>query len=168
MQALFSELATLLKDGRYDEALPLTQRIRAQEPGDEDALVCQAVCCIHLGQFEEASQLFESAANSEGFLFERSYCAYRMRKFALALQLLESHPGPRPRKLLELEAQVRYGLEDYARSADIYQELLTHKDASLPELETNLAAALCMAGRTTEGAEFVRSHKVVPFSNTEQ
>jgi hypothetical protein len=46
-------------------------------------------------------------------VFERAYCFYRLKRYPEALKLVESHPQPKPTRVLELEAQVVS--ETYAR-----------------------------------------------------
>lgn len=74
-------------------------------PDDADAFACQIGSLLQLSEFDKTLALLKTHGEDK-FLFERAYCFYRLKRYPEALKLLESHPQPKPTRILELEAQV--------------------------------------------------------------
>ncbi|KAL6041869.1 Signal recognition particle core component [Balamuthia mandrillaris] len=156
--ALFTELDGLLKGNDLEKALATSEKILQIDAKDQDAFACQCFCLIQLGRFQETLQLLDDSPHASSFAFERAYCLYRMKDHAAALKVLESSRSDEAR-FVQLEAQVRYGLEDYEGSVRLYNELINKHNMDSLELKTNLCAALALSNEKEQCRNFLSANQ---------
>eukprot|EP00026_Physarum_polycephalum_P004827 Phypoly_transcript_04851.p1 GENE.Phypoly_transcript_04851~~Phypoly_transcript_04851.p1 ORF type:complete len:642 (-),score=188.67 Phypoly_transcript_04851:55-1980(-) len=161
LEPLFKELDGFIQEEEYQKVTKMCDKILAIAPNDPDALKCKVVAFIKLGQIPNAMSVIEALASdkklAQDFLFEKAYCLYRNKKYDEALETIKGIPKPYPVPVLELEAQVRYRMENYKQCISIYEDLLKKVDSA--ELKTNLCAAYTEAGMFKENAFFVEKNK---------
>lgn len=150
----------------------LTQTVLKQNPDDKEAFHCKALCLIHQSKFEEALTFLESHPKFRSeFDFERAYCCYSTKKLQQALEIINNCPSPKPKKMLELEAQLvrniwadvdpfkYYRLEDSRKCIQVYESLRKEHKVETPELLTNLLAAYISNGKTVEAMQLISEYK---------
>jgi len=145
VDVLFSELSDLIQKGEIQHALKVCDQILKQSPNDEDALTCKIVALIQLNKIADALAVLEKNKLQQ-CQYEHAYCLYREQRFQEALKVLKSCDDEDGHRVKELEAQIRYGLEEYSASAGLYGDILAEGDEASSELKTNLCAALNLAG----------------------
>jgi len=160
LEPLFKELDNFARGNEYESAIGTCDKILKISPNDFDALHCKIVALIQLSKFDDALKLVTNNAElSQKLTFERAYCLYRTKQFQEALGLLKDYPQPKPLRILELEAQVYYRLEDFQKCIQVYDELQDQHKLSSPELKTNLAAAFVSSELVQMGQKLVSSNK---------
>eukprot|EP01133_Synstelium_polycarpum_P007870 gene7870-9238_t len=114
---------------------------------------------------QEAFDCFKTAAapdtQSKPMVFERAYCLYALGRYTEALtEIGKVTQQPKPSRILELEAQIHFKLDDTKKTVSIYESLLSQPDYSdMTELVTNLAAAYIDAGMNQECQELINKKK---------
>jgi signal recognition particle subunit SRP72 len=152
---LFSRLQLAIENEDDEEALNLTKTILDISRDDPDALHCRVVSMIHLSRFDSALQLIRSInkrrKGGDGKLYrlEEAYCLYRQDKYQDTLSILATLPRD-DHRLMELEAQVAYRQEEYAKARERYEQLLSlEKDKE--ERVANYYAAASLSGEVAMG-----------------
>ena len=150
--SLFKDLEEQIEEEEYEDALDTIDNIFAIAPNHPKALKCQVICLIYANELERALEI----ASAEGFKFETAYCCYRLNQLSKALGLLDAieEPSTREKQLL---AQVQYRLDNFAGSAQLYEDILNHgeyeeNDVDEAEIRSNLVAAYAQAGQSKEAA----------------
>lgn len=150
---LFSRLQRAIKDEDDEKALELSQSILDLSCDDREALNCKLVSLIHLSKFTAALSFIretkkrKSSSKSSLYQFEEAYCLYRQEKFQESLQVL-SHLPPGELRVGELQAQITYRLEEYARACATYKEMLG-AEASSAERRANYYAAASLSSSSS-------------------
>ncbi|CAH1782975.1 unnamed protein product [Owenia fusiformis] len=141
--ALWAELQKYGQNQDWERSLKLSNKILQELPRDETAFHCRIVCMIQLGRFDGALKaMYKESKLSEGLLFERAYCQYRLNQSVEALKTIHSIQDPEPRTK-ELLAQVLYRLEKYDECFSVYKDVIKNSnDDYETERETNLSAVL--------------------------
>jgi len=159
LDVLFKELDGLIENQNYKKAITACDNILAVAPKDIDVIKCKCVCYIKEAKFEELIQYLDLHPDvSDILLFERGYALYRLGRLSETLQLTRQQTNT-SQKLLELESQVLYRLNEFARSAEIYTRLLEEFKENTAEVKTNLIAALASSGNTAACIDFVAKNK---------
>jgi signal recognition particle subunit SRP72 len=158
VEPLFAELDDFIKDADWEQALATSEKILKLVPDDADAFACQVGSLLQLGEFDKTLALLAKQGDGK-YVFERAYCFYRLKRYPEALKLVESHPQPKPTRVLELEAQVRYALEDYNKCVALYEQLVNNSKEPSPELKTNYLAALSLANATDKSLSYISKHQ---------
>jgi len=157
LEPLFNELDQHIKRQDFTQALSSAEKILKIAPDDEDAFACQIICLIQLDEFEKALPLLEKRGTGK-YVFERAYCLYRLKRYSESLALIDAQPQPRSNPILNLEAQVRYALED-AKCISVYEQLFDGAKEPSPELKTNYLAALTLANPKDKALTYISNHK---------
>ncbi|CAH3021478.1 unnamed protein product [Porites evermanni] len=147
---LFTELDRFGKDGNFEKAQKIANKILQEKPDDKEAFHCKVVSLIHQSCFREAVDVINSAPkkgiNIE-LRFEKAYSLYRLNKAQEALNILNAIDEPTQQEK-ELKAQVLYRLEDYRACLELYKDLIKNsQDDYGDERETNLAAVISAAAQ---------------------
>jgi predicted Zn-dependent protease len=59
---------TAFNSGKYEEALPLIQQLRSQQPDQVVLALYEGICCLETGRNTEANTIFQSIANGNSAL----------------------------------------------------------------------------------------------------
>jgi len=171
VESLFKELDDFIHKSDYQNAISICDKILKIDANDPEAFYCKVICLIHDSKFEDALILLNSNKTlSQNLIFERAYCFYRTKKLNEALSLLQDNnnfPIPKPKKVLELEAQVYYRLEDFGKCVKVYEQLQQDFKIDSPEMLTNLMAAYISGESASDGEKLVVNYKSNLQSNFE-
>lgn len=82
-----------LRDGRYDEAWWLTQRLCQRDPQDTTSVLSRGICAFHLGRWDEAARDLESVLqrHPENELVRKNLEVVHDRQKAAAAAKLDAH-----------------------------------------------------------------------------
>ena len=166
---LFSQLQLAGEDGDYDWGLEVAEQILEVIPDDPDALSCRLVSFIQLSEFEDALKeinRMSKAAGKNMYLYEKAYCQYKLEKYQQSLKTLSNLPSEEQSsiRVLDLTAQIYYRLENYNKSAEVFQRGRTIEDSQ--ERSANMAAALSYSNSDTVST--LLSSSPVPEDTMEQ
>ena len=152
-KAYYIELSKLEKNGNFEKALKVCNKILNIDPQDETAFHCRMVCLMQLGKFEDALKQIRDTHFKVDLTFEESYCLYRLNKSEEALAIIEENGGAgKSEKIRELQAQIYYKLEMYQEAYNLYRDIMKNtNDDFEQERLTNMQATAVYV----EGAEVV-------------
>jgi len=105
----------------YEKALPFCNKASELRPKDDSARRCQLFALLNLNRWNEALQCCDKFVDTKAVAFERAYCLYRLDRFKEALEALKPCNAEEV-GVSRLEAQVRYKIGDYEKSAQMYQK----------------------------------------------
>jgi len=139
-KAYYIELSKLEKNGDFEKALKVCNKILNIDPKDETAFHCRMVCLMQLGKFGDALKQIRDTHFKVDLTFEESYCLYRLNKPEEALAIIEES-GKKSEKIRELQAQIYYRMEMYQEAYDLYRDIMKNtNDDFEKERLTNLQA----------------------------
>ena len=139
-KAYYIELSKLEKNGDFEKALKVCNKILNIDPKDETAFHCRMVCLMQVGKFEDALKQIRDTHFKVDLTFEESYCLYRLNKPEEALAIIEES-GKKSEKIRELQAQIYYRMEMYQEAYDLYRDIMKNtNDDFEKERLTNLQA----------------------------
>ncbi|XP_063984572.1 signal recognition particle subunit SRP72 isoform X2 [Diachasmimorpha longicaudata] len=143
LPSLYAELNKFGRNGEYERALKVANRILGISQDEEAAIHCKVICLIQLSKFNDALQLIaKNPKISVNLDFEKAYCLYRLNQVVEALMVFSDIQNPSP-KIKELTAQILYRLEKYEECFAVYRDIIKNSsDDYADERETNLAAVL--------------------------
>ncbi|KAK0075073.1 hypothetical protein PV325_007424 [Microctonus aethiopoides] len=143
LPVLYAELNKFGRNGEYERALKVANRILGIAQDEEAAIHCKIICLIQLSKFNEAIQFLTKCPRlSINLDFEKAYCLYRLNQVSDALEVVEKVANP-SLKIKELKAQILYRLEKYEKCFSVYRDIIKNSnDDYEDERETNLAAVL--------------------------
>lgn len=173
LEPLFKDLDDLIHKDEYEKAIEVCNNILVVEPTDVDALHAKVICLLNLDEDNAEKALKLLGSNNElasKLSFERAYGLYRVKKLKEALTLLEDEkifPLPKSKRVLELQAQVYYKMENYKESAQIYERVVQEHGIKTFEILTNLLAACALGGLQGDVERILSTHKNFLQSNFE-
>jgi len=153
--------AAALCDNRIPEAEALLRRHLHEHPTDIAAIRMFAEVAARLGRYHDAENLLarclELAPGFAGARHNYAVALYRQGKHAAALPQVEQLRAAEPANpnYRSLEAAVLAGIGEYARSIDIYTEVL-RRYPNQAKIWLSYGHALKTAGRTTDGIRAYR------------
>jgi predicted Zn-dependent protease len=153
--------AAALCDNRIPEAEALLRRHLLEHPTDIAAIRMFAEVAARLGRYHDAENLLarclELAPGFHGARHNYAVSLYRQGKHAAALPQVEQLRAAEPANpnYRSLEAAVLAGIGEYARSIDIYTEVLRGYP-NQAKIWLSYGHALKTAGRTTDGIRAYR------------
>ena len=133
-----NQVKDLIEHEDFEEALELFKKLNLSDKPTELLLL------IKTGKFYQALKSIDK--DEKNFLFESSYCLYRIGKYDEALEML-CRIKKHERKDLILRAQILYRLGKYGEATLIYKSLIGEEGGARNE-EKNLLAnyEACLAG----------------------
>eukprot|EP01116_Phalansterium_solitarium_P012259 TRINITY_DN28393_c0_g1_i1.p1 TRINITY_DN28393_c0_g1~~TRINITY_DN28393_c0_g1_i1.p1 ORF type:complete len:671 (-),score=327.00 TRINITY_DN28393_c0_g1_i1:85-2097(-) len=159
VELLFKELDSLIRDGDFNGAVSVCEKVLKIDPNDKDAFECKLVALIKADKYDEALRTLKENAKLAGqYVFEHAYCLYHTRQLSEAAALLAAVPAPKPPRVLQLEAQLYYRMEDYAKAVKVYEQLFKEHQVSSATFKTNLVAAYVSAGAFQELGKLIGSN----------
>ena len=153
--------AAALCENRIPEAETLLRRHLAEHPTDIAAIRMFAEVAARLGRYHDAENLLarclELAPGFHGARHNYAVALYRQGKHAAALPQVEQLRAAEPANpnYRSLEAAVLAGIGEYARSIDIYAEVL-RRYPNQAKIWLSYGHALKTAGRSSEGIRAYR------------
>ncbi|EGG20988.1 signal recognition particle 72 kDa subunit [Cavenderia fasciculata] len=162
LDILFKELDEAIQEQQYKKAIRVCNKVLSQSVNDVEATQCKVLCYMYLGSFQDAvDTINKSGPLKDSFVFEKAYCLYSSAKYTDALKETTSIQS-KPNNVLELEAQIYYKLENYEKTIEIYEQLLSQSGYSQSsELITNLCAVYIDAGKFKECQDLLAKHKSI-------
>ncbi|XP_011300118.1 signal recognition particle subunit SRP72 [Fopius arisanus] len=143
LSSLYAELNKFGRNGEYERALKVANRILGISQDEEAAIHCKIISFIQLSKFNDALQVIaKNPKISVNLDFEKAYCLYRLNQVSEALKVVSSIQNL-SLKTKELKAQILYRLEKYEDCFSVYRDIIKNSsDDYEDERETNLAAVL--------------------------
>ncbi|ORY33731.1 hypothetical protein BCR39DRAFT_518912 [Naematelia encephala] len=155
---LYRSLTDQVDDGHLTNAIKTCRKILFLDPKSTSAFQTLLFLHLQIDDYTAALELLSSPSAPSDLKFERAYCLYRLHREKEAMAMLDGLEG---RKVMHLEAQIRYRLGEFGKAQELYDDLLAGYDSSSPEypdILTNLAA-------TTAQTEFI-SHSFHSYLRT--
>jgi len=159
MDQLFRDLDENISNSQFKKAIRVCNKILAINNSDVDAFQCKVISLMQLGNYQEALDCFKTFSSQiESMRFEYAYCLYSMKKYQEALKEIEK--SSKDNRILELEAQIYYKLENPQKTLSIYESLLTKPGyADSVEFITNLCATYIEANEIQKCQDFLTKNK---------
>ncbi|KAK2964526.1 putative protein prenylyltransferase [Blattamonas nauphoetae] len=139
LNKLFQKIGQFAEDEEYEEIIPIADEILKEDATNADALKCKLLALLHTNQNAEVLDITKDQSQ---FVFERAYALYRLQNYQEASQIVDKIVNP-PLNIQLLAAQLAFRLEDYHKSADLFEKLLQLQPDN-EEIKVNLAAAYSM------------------------
>ncbi|KAF2078431.1 hypothetical protein CYY_000298 [Polysphondylium violaceum] len=159
LDQLFKDLDENINNGQYKKAIRVCNKILGINNKDVEAFQCKVIACMQLGNYQEALDCFKTNPTQiESMRFEYAYCLYSIKKYQEALKEIEK--SSKENRILELEAQIYYKLENPQKTLSIYESLLGKPGyADSVEFITNLCATYIEANEIQKCQEFLTKNK---------
>eukprot|EP01117_Protostelium_nocturnum_P004616 TRINITY_DN1673_c0_g1_i1.p1 TRINITY_DN1673_c0_g1~~TRINITY_DN1673_c0_g1_i1.p1 ORF type:complete len:639 (+),score=156.76 TRINITY_DN1673_c0_g1_i1:212-2128(+) len=165
IEPLFAALKEIINSsGDLSKAASQAEKILSISPQDEDAFYALLCILINDEKIEKALSLLNNEEKAKKYAFEKAYCYYQLKDYERCRKTLNSNfQSPKPEKVLRLESQLNYRLENFDKSKEALLDLLTNHSNPQSNWQTiiNLGAVLTSDPSTTDQMinSFIVSHR---------
>ncbi|XP_061417408.1 intraflagellar transport protein 70A-like isoform X1 [Lethenteron reissneri] len=159
---------TMIKDGRYGEAIEILNNELQKQPKSRPALSLLAYCSFQMQDFAVAAECYESLAQQAGlgdegaeYRLRHAQSLYRASAYAEALKATLAMEGPAYQaKVLKLQAAIKYGEDDLTGAKSLVEQCA----ADDPDTENNLGCLLYKEGHFDEAClRFTTAMQLAPY-----
>ncbi|PJF17120.1 hypothetical protein PSACC_03078 [Paramicrosporidium saccamoebae] len=160
------KVARLIDQELFGEAITAIDSllVEADDNSENELIRAKIVLLVLEENFAEALNLLNTTdVSTEGLVFERAYCQYRLGKYQAALEIVNGAEGSDPR-LYTLKAQVLYRLNRFSESHQLYRTLLSAATEDDERLVVNCNAAHALDTESTVSPVSVNDSSETQFN----